>query len=70
LLADTPEAFAGASIRLFQDSALRNRLRLNARGFVERYYRWDDCAAAQLLLYQRLRAREAISRLRAGQIVS
>ena len=57
LLADTAEDFARASVRLLQDPALRNRLRRNARSFVERGYRWDDCAGAQLRLYETLSTR-------------
>lgn len=40
--ADDPEAFAQEVILLLRDPALRARLGLQARSFVERLYRWQD----------------------------
>ena len=57
LLADSAEEFGRACVELLQDPALRSRLRSNARSFVERGYRWDDCADAHLHLYQALTAK-------------
>jgi glycosyltransferase involved in cell wall biosynthesis len=42
LLADTPEAFADATLRLLGDPALRTRLALNARRLVEERYDWEQ----------------------------
>lgn len=41
LLADTPEAFADAVLRVLSDSSLRERLRYNARILVEQRYDWE-----------------------------
>ncbi len=41
LLADTPEAFAAATVRLLHDPALRQRLALNARRWVEQGHDWS-----------------------------
>jgi sugar transferase (PEP-CTERM/EpsH1 system associated) len=42
LLADTPQAFAAATLRLLGDPALRTRLALNARRLVEERYDWEQ----------------------------
>ena len=41
LVADTPEAFAKAVVRLFGDSGLRERLAQNAFATVQRSYNWE-----------------------------
>ncbi|HEY3840381.1 MAG TPA: glycosyltransferase family 4 protein [Bryobacteraceae bacterium] len=56
LLADTAGDFARSTVELLQDPLRRSRLRKNARIFVERGYRWEDCAAAHLRLYETLSA--------------
>jgi glycosyltransferase involved in cell wall biosynthesis len=62
LFADTAQDFVRASVSLLLDPELRNRLRRNARSFVERGYRWDDCANAHLCLYESLIAKTAFPR--------
>jgi len=44
LLADTPEAFAQAVLRLLNDQDLRERLGRAARAFVETRYSWEQIA--------------------------
>jgi sugar transferase (PEP-CTERM/EpsH1 system associated) len=44
LLADTPRDFSAAIIRLFKDSALRNKLAENGRTLVENHYQWKILA--------------------------
>jgi sugar transferase (PEP-CTERM/EpsH1 system associated) len=41
LLADDPEQFAAATIRLFHDVHLRETLRNNAKQFIEQNFRWE-----------------------------
>ena len=41
LLADDPEQFAAATIRLFHDTHLRETLRKNAKQFIEQNFRWE-----------------------------
>ncbi len=45
LLADTPEAFAAAVLRVIHDGRLRERLRRNARALVEQRYDWEAIGA-------------------------
>jgi glycosyltransferase involved in cell wall biosynthesis len=45
LLADTPEAFADAVLRVTSDSNLRERLRRNARALVVQRYDWETIGA-------------------------
>lgn len=45
LIADTPEAFADAIVRVLDDHALRDSLRSAARSLVEQYYSWDSIGA-------------------------
>jgi polysaccharide biosynthesis protein PslH len=40
LLAEDPQAFADATVRLLHDSALNRRLRANGRAWVEEHYAW------------------------------
>ena len=42
LLADNPQAFARATIRLLTDDALNRRLRTHGRDWVERHYSWQE----------------------------
>jgi glycosyltransferase involved in cell wall biosynthesis len=51
LLADSPEAFAAAVIRLAGDEALRARLRAAARRLVEERFDWDVQARVLLRVY-------------------
>jgi len=44
LIADTPDRFADALLRLLDDRPLRSRLAANARRLVEERYRWGDIA--------------------------
>jgi glycosyltransferase involved in cell wall biosynthesis len=57
LIADTPEQFAAAIGRLFDDRALAARLAANGRALVERRYSWDSLAAALVDTY-----RQAVTR--------
>ncbi len=41
LLADTPEEFAGAAVRLLEDEGLRNRIATNARKLVVENFSWQ-----------------------------
>jgi glycosyltransferase involved in cell wall biosynthesis len=41
LLADTPDAFAKAVVRMFRDRGLRERLAENAFATVQRSYNWE-----------------------------
>ena len=52
LLADTPEEFAQAIGRVFDDAALRQRLEINGRRLVESIYSWDSIAGRLAALYQ------------------
>jgi len=45
LLADTPEAFVDAVLRVTRDSNLRERLRRNARALVVQRYDWENIGA-------------------------
>ena len=54
LVADTPNAFADAVLRLFNDRALRARLASNGRQLVKRMYDWDVCAEVLVELIQRV----------------
>jgi glycosyltransferase involved in cell wall biosynthesis len=45
LLADTPEAFADAVLRVMTDNRLRERLQRNARALVEQRYDWEMIGA-------------------------
>ena len=51
LLADSPEAFAGAVARLLDDRALRLRLGLAARQLAEQRYGWDAIGARLNVIY-------------------
>jgi len=42
LIANTPDGFADALLRLLDDSPLRTTLAANARRLVEDRYRWED----------------------------
>jgi glycosyltransferase involved in cell wall biosynthesis len=53
LIADTPEAFAGALGRIFDDPALAQRLAANGRALVEERYSWDALARALIGAYER-----------------
>jgi len=40
LIRDEPKAFADAVVRVLQDSELRSRLEMNARGTAQEFYDW------------------------------
>ncbi len=52
LLADTPEAFADAVLRVMHDGRLRERLRHNARALVEQRYNWEIIGAQFVALVE------------------
>lgn len=52
LLADTPEAFADAVLRVMNDGDLRERLRRNARALVEQQYDWKIIGAQFVALVE------------------
>jgi polysaccharide biosynthesis protein PslH len=54
LLADTPDAFAEAVVRLQCDPALRRRLGTAARELVEHEYGWECIGQRMLALYREL----------------
>ncbi len=57
LLADTPEAFAEAAVRLLGDAALRQRLSQQARACAEERYDWRKIVPRLFPLYDRLQPR-------------
>jgi len=54
LLADSPEDFAAAIVRLAGDADLQASLGSAGRSFVERHYSWDRIALHQKALWERL----------------
>jgi polysaccharide biosynthesis protein PslH len=52
LLADTPQQFARRTLELMKNCALRERMALAARSFVEGRYNWDKIAASMLECYR------------------
>jgi glycosyltransferase involved in cell wall biosynthesis len=52
LIADAPEAFAGAIIRLLRNIGLRERLGQNGRAYVNAHHDWMDIAARLEAIYQ------------------
>ncbi len=54
LLADTPEAFSGAVVRLINDADLRCRLSIQARALAESRYDWREIVPAFFPLYDEL----------------
>jgi len=54
LMADTPEQFAAAIGRVFDDPVLAARLGANGRALVERLYSWDALAASLVETYQQV----------------
>jgi glycosyltransferase involved in cell wall biosynthesis len=60
-VADGPEAFAAAVLRLLRDAPLRQRLGEAARAFAEARYGPDVCAAALEREHQAAAARRAVT---------
>ena len=58
LIADTPEAFADAVVRLMQDPALGQRLAAAGRRWAEARYDWRTAYDALSELYRGLRAKD------------
>jgi glycosyltransferase involved in cell wall biosynthesis len=56
LIADEPQGFAHAVLRLLENADLRGRLAEAGRRFVEERYNWDTLAEKQLALYEELAA--------------
>jgi glycosyltransferase involved in cell wall biosynthesis len=54
LLADEPEAFAAAVVRVLQNDELACRLRENGRAWVERHYNWREVYQRVDEVYERL----------------
>jgi len=54
LIADTPDTFAQAVVRVLQDPALGERLRQNGRRWVEERYNWRQVYARWDKVYRRL----------------
>lgn len=52
LIADEPEPFAAAVVRIMRDAELRHRLERNARRFVEENYSWHAIGRRQSALYE------------------
>ena len=57
MIADTPEAFAAATLALLRDAAARRRMGAAGRELVLRRYTWDACAASYDAIYSQLAAR-------------
>jgi glycosyltransferase involved in cell wall biosynthesis len=55
LLADTPDAFAGAVARLLTTPALGEHLRANGRAWVEERYNWQRVYPRWDKVYEKLR---------------
>jgi glycosyltransferase involved in cell wall biosynthesis len=53
LIADTPQEFADAVVRLLRDDGLAETLGRNGRRYVETYHNWDDKACQLLDAYQK-----------------
>jgi glycosyltransferase involved in cell wall biosynthesis len=53
LVANTPQAFAEEVLSLLSDDALRERLGVAGRQYVEAHHNWDDIAAHLETIYQR-----------------
>lgn len=56
LIADQPEAFAQAVVRLLTEPALRERIAADARQLVESLYDWDLVAERQMQIYDAVAA--------------
>lgn len=54
LLADTPQAFADAVVRVLTDATLAERLGRSARALAERQYSWDVVGESLLSVYREL----------------
>lgn len=61
-IADTPEAFAAATLALLRDSGARRRMGAAGRELVLRHYTWDACAASYDAIYSQLAARHGSTR--------
>lgn len=59
LLADTPEAFARAVVRVLRDDGVAQRLRQNGRRWVERYYDWREEYGRVAAIYRELQGLQA-----------
>src|SRR5262249_2477791 len=55
-IADTPTAFAAATLALLRDAAARRRMGAAGRELVLRRYTWDACAASYDAIYSQLAA--------------
>jgi glycosyltransferase involved in cell wall biosynthesis len=53
LVADSPQAFADAILKLLSDDGLRERLSAAGRRYVETHHDWNDIAAQLESIYQR-----------------
>jgi len=54
IIADEPQSFAGAVVRLLRDPELRRRIGDEGREFVLRNYRWEDVADRMRLIERKL----------------
>jgi glycosyltransferase involved in cell wall biosynthesis len=54
LLAEGPDAFAQATVRLLTDTALNCKLRIQGRAWVERHYGWQEVYKKVDGVYERL----------------
>jgi glycosyltransferase involved in cell wall biosynthesis len=62
MIADTPEAFAAATLALLRNPAARQRMGAAGRDLVLRRYTWDACAASYDAIYAQLAARHGTPR--------
>ncbi len=63
LVADDPELFAHAVLRLLDETELRTSLSYAGRRYVERYHNWQVIAAALMQVYQKVMSTRLISLL-------
>jgi glycosyltransferase involved in cell wall biosynthesis len=62
MIADTPEAFAAATLALLGNASARRRMGAAGRALVLRRYTWDACAASYDAIYSQLAARRGTPR--------
>jgi glycosyltransferase involved in cell wall biosynthesis len=53
LIADTPDSFASAVLKLAKDATLRDRLARNARALAEERYSWEKLVMEMEMIYKK-----------------
>jgi len=67
LIADKPDEFANAVVRLIHDDELAETLGRNGRAYVEQYHNWNDKARQLIDAYQKARASVCVTTQSARQ---